>query len=170
MERDSVVYMKEFFDMLKEYFFASYKEVPILLTVGKPTGKPLLAAANPYLNNNHAVGVDAGEPPRHVIDFFEKKQMPFTFAAGTSSPFASPVKFKKVIKEAIDLKQQTDDLKLVYTWTANSEKTMRDFVDVGVDGMITDKVERLRNLIDSKYRDTIELATADHNPFASVNR
>lgn len=166
MEKDSAIYMQEFFDLLNEYFFSTYKQVPLLLTVGKPSGKPLLSAAKPYLRINQAVGVDEGDMPRDAIDFFEKEQMPFAYAAGTSSPFASPLKFKQSIQEAIDLKQYTNDLKLVYTWTANSRKTMRYFVDMGVDGMISDHVERLRYLIDTEYKETIELATADYNPFA----
>ena len=166
MEKDSAIYMKEFFDLLNEYFFSTYKQVPLLLTVGKPSGKPLLSAAKPYLRINQAVGVDARDTPQGVIEFFRQEQIPLAYAAGTSSPFASPLKFKQIIKEAIDLKQYSNDLKLVYTWTANSQKTMRYFVNIGVDGMISDHVDRLRYLVDTEYQETIELATADYNPFA----
>jgi glycerophosphoryl diester phosphodiesterase len=166
MESDTLVYMKEFFDQLNEYFFNTYTSVPVLLTVGDPSGKPLLATAKPYLKYNQAVGVDEGDMPHCVAEYFEKEQMPCAYANGTSSPFASPGKFKQLIKEAVALKRQTNELKLVYTWTANSLKTMRDFVNVGVDGMITDRVTRLRTLIDTKYKSSIELATANDNPFA----
>lgn len=43
METESAIYMKELFDQLNEYFFSTYSPVPLLLTVGKPLGKPLLA-------------------------------------------------------------------------------------------------------------------------------
>jgi hypothetical protein len=43
---------------------------------------------------------------------------------------------------------------------------MRDFLDIGVDAIITGKAARLRNLIDTEYQDSIELATADYNPFS----
>ncbi len=165
MESETLVYMKEFFAQINEYFFKTYTPVPVLLTVGDPSGKHLLATAKPYLTVNQAVGVDEGDTPQSVIDYFDKVQMPCSYANGTSSPFASPTKFKRIIKEAIALKQQTNELKLVYTWTANSVKVMRDFIDLGVDGMITDRVAALRSLIDSTYKDTIELATADYNPF-----
>ena len=166
MESDTLAYMKEFFRQLNEYFFKTYTSVPVLLTVGDPSGKPLLATAKPYLSINQAVGVDEGDTPKSVIDFFKKQQMPCAYANGTSSPFASPAKFKQIIKEAIASKHQTNTLKLVYTWTANSKKTMRDFIGVGVDGMITDRVDRLRALIDIEFKDDIEIATADYNPFA----
>jgi hypothetical protein len=164
MERDSAIYKKEFFDQLNEYFFETYTRVLLLLTVGKPSGKTLLAAAKPRLRANQAVGVDGGEKPRDVISYIKKEQMPFTFAADTSSPFASPVKYKQSIKEAIALKQQTDNLKLVNTRKVNSQKTMQYYLDMGVDGMITGKVTRLRNLVDTRYKDQVELATADYNP------
>jgi hypothetical protein len=166
MESETSLYMKEFFYQLNEYFFSTYSPVPLLLTVGKPSGKQLLAAAKPWLTSNQAVGVDEYDSPRNVINFFAKEQMPFTFAAGTSSPFASPLKFKPLIEEALSLKQLTNELKLVYTWTANSEKTMRDFIDAGVDGIITGRIAKLKNLIETEYQDTIELATSDYNPFA----
>jgi len=166
METESVVYMKALFEQLNEYFFSTYSPVPLLLTVGKPSGKPLLAKAKPWLTANQAVGVDEYDAPQSVVDFFTNEQMHFIYANGTSSPFASPVKFKPLIEEALALKQKTNALKLVYTWTANSEKTMRNFLNAGVDGMITGKVARLKNLIDTEYHDSIELATADYNPFA----
>jgi len=165
MESETLVYMKEFFEQLNEYFFKTYTTVPVLLTVGDPSGKHLLATAKPYLAHNQAVGVDEGDTPQSVIDYFNIEQMPCSYANGTSSPFASPIKFKRYIKEAIALKQQTNELKLVYTWTANSVKVMRDFIELGVDGMITDRVAGLRSLVDSKYKDSIELATAEYNPF-----
>jgi len=165
-ESEPAIYMKEFFSHLNEYFFSTYSSVPLLLTVGKPSGKKLLAAAKSFLTFNQAVGVDENDTPKNVADFFGKEQMPFTFAAGTSSPFASPLKFKPIIKDAIAIRQQTNQLKLVYTWTANSEKTMRDFLNIGVDAIITGKTAKLRNLVDKEYQDSIELATADYNPFS----
>ncbi len=165
MESLSLVYMKEFFSQLNEFFFQTYTSVPVLLTVGDPSGKPLLATAKPYLTTNQAVGVDEGDTPASVVDFFGKENMPCSYANGTSSPFASPAKFKRYIKEAIELKQQANELKLVYTWTANSVKVMRDFVNLGVDGIITDRVGRLRNLIDHDFKDRIESARAEDNPF-----
>jgi glycerophosphoryl diester phosphodiesterase len=166
LESESVAYMKEFFDQLNQYFYSTYSPVPLLLTVGKPSAKTLLIAAKPWLTSNQAVGVDEYDSPQNVINFFTEEQMPFTFAAGTSSPFASPLKYKSIIKDAIALKQQTKELKLVYTWTANSENTMRNFIDIGVDGMITGRIARLKNLINTEYQDSIELATVDYNPFS----
>jgi hypothetical protein len=165
-ERDSLVYMNEFFSQLNEYFFRTYTSVPLLLTVGKPSGKALLASAKPWLTVNQAVGIDAGDSLQNAITFFTNQHMPFSFAAGTSSPFSSLKKFQPIIKEAIARKQQTNELKLVYTWTANSLETMRDFINLGVDGMITGRISRLKTLVETEYHDRIELATADYNPFA----
>ncbi len=166
MESASLLYMKEFFRQLDEYFFKTHVSIPLLLTVGDPSGKALLATAKPYLMNNQAVGVDEGDMPLSVSDYFTRLQMPCTYANGTSSPFASPEKFKRFIRDAVALKQQSNDLKMVYTWTANAVKTMRDFIQVGVDGMITDKPGRLKALIDNEFSDSIELASSAYNPFA----
>lgn len=166
MESDSLVYMKEFFEQLNEYFFKTYSKVPVLLTVGDPSGKPLLATAKPYLAFNQAVGVDEGDTSSCMLDYFNALRIPCAYANGTSSPFASPEKFKRYISDALDLKKQSNQLKLVYTWTANSVTTMRDFINLGVDGMITDRVSRLKSLLDNEFKDTLELATAEDNPFA----
>jgi hypothetical protein len=166
MESYSLLYMEEIFRQLNEYFFKNYTSVPLLFTVGDPSGKPLLSTAKPYLSANQAVGVDEGDTAKSVSDFFKNEQIPCAYANGTSSPFASPEKFKRLIQEAITLRSESNDLKLVYTWTVNSLKTMRNFIDTGVDGMITDKADRLKKLIESEYKDKIKLATSDHNPFA----
>ncbi len=164
-EQELVVYMEEFFRQLNDFFFKTYAQVPVLITVGKPELKILLTAAKPWLTANQAVGVDHGDDFRNVAYYFTTRQMPFTFANGTSSPFASPLKFKNSIKEALTRRSIIHDLKLVYTWTANSKKTMRYFLDMGVDGMISDRVIKLKKIIDNEYNESIELATAGDNPF-----
>jgi hypothetical protein len=166
MESSSLVFMKEFFAQLNEYFFKNYTPVPVLITVGDPSGRQLLATAKPYLKADQAVGVDEGDTPRSMLDFFSKAQIPCTYANGTSSPIASPEKYIRFVKDAIALREQTNELKLVYTWTVNSLKTMRSFADIEVDGMITDKVPRLKKLIEAEYAGKLELAKAEYNPFA----
>ncbi len=163
---ESVVYMEEFFKQLNEFLFQTYFPVPVLLTVGKEDMKQLLIAARPYLKDNQAVGVDYGDNSSNVAYYFMRQHLPFTYANGTSSPFASPLKYKNSIKEAIDLKQLINDLKLVYTWTVNSKKTMRYFISLGVDGMITGRIKKLKKLIATEYKDSIVLATEEDNPFS----
>lgn len=166
MEDKGLAYMKEFFKQLNDYFFSNYKSIPVLLTVGDPSGKPLLVTAKSYLQTNQAVGVDEGDTPVNVATFFNNQQMPCSYANGTSSPFSSPEKFMKIIKDAVALKKQSNNLKLVYTWTANALKTMRDFIDAGVDGMITDNVSKLKGVIDNEYPNEVTLARPTYNPFA----
>jgi hypothetical protein len=164
--QESVVYMEEFFRQLNDFFFKTYVPVPVLLTVGKPELKILLTAARPWLTANQAVGVDHGDEFSNVAYYFTNLRMPFTYANGTSSPFASPLKFKNSIKEALTRRPIIHDLKLVYTWTANSKKTMRYFLDLGVDGMISGRVKKLKKIIDTEYIESVELATVWDNPFA----
>lgn len=165
MESDSELYMKEFFRQLDEYFFNNHPLIPVLLTVGDPSGKQLLATAKPFLKPNQAIGVDEGDTPRSVSDYFSKLQMPCAYANGTSSPIASTGKYVNIIKDAVILKEQTNELKMVYAWTVNSNKMMRTFLDLGVDGIITDKVNKIRNIVDTDYAGKFELASAAHNPF-----
>jgi hypothetical protein len=42
---------------------------------------------------------------------------------------------------------------------------MRAYLDSDVDGLITDRVEKLRDLLRAEYGASYVLATSDHNPF-----
>lgn len=42
---------------------------------------------------------------------------------------------------------------------------MRSFVDMGVDGMTTDKAKKLKTLLEKEYSETYELATSKDSPF-----
>ncbi len=166
MGQDSVVYMEEFFKQLNEFLLKTNDAVPVLLTVGKPELKQLLLAAKPYLTASQAIGIDHEDDPQSAAYYFSRQSMPFTVANGTSSPFASPRKFRTSIKEALDLKLLLRELKLVYTWTVNSPKTMRYYLNLGVDGMITGRIKKMKKLLIKEYSETHELATSRDNPFA----
>lgn len=165
MEHDSYIYMEEFFKQLNEFLLNTNDAIPVLLTVGKPEIKQLLLAAKPWLTANQAVGIDKDENLHNAGYYLSRQNLPFTLANGTSSPFVSSWEYRASIKEALDMRRLLGNLKLVYTWTVNCRKTMRRFVDLGVDGMITDRATKLKTLLEQEYSETHELATSKDNPF-----
>ena len=165
MELDSTVYMEEFFKQLNEFLLKTNDAIPVLLTVGNPEIKQLLLAAKPWLTANQAVGIDKDYNLQNAGYYLSRQNVPFTLANGSSSPFVSTLEYRASIKEALDMRQLLRKLKLVYTWTVNSRKAMRSFIDLGVDGMITDKVKNLKTLLAEEYSETHELATSKDNPF-----
>ncbi|MFF1631149.1 PLAT/LH2 domain-containing protein [Streptomyces sp. NPDC058272] len=56
-------------------------------------------------------------------------------------------------------------------WTVNTDDAMREYIRIGVDGIITDDLDDLRRIIgESESSALVRLATRDDNPFRPDNR
>ena len=147
-------------------FSASFPETSILTTISDPKQMTFLAQLSPA-DSRRGVGVDEYSSAADVDDFFRTKPLPFTYANGTSVPFLPTTHYLSDIRNAVTLRDSgsPDSFRLVYAWTVNGEASMTSFLDSGVDGLITDKVERLRELLATKYSGRYQLATASDQPF-----
>ncbi|MEY4875409.1 MAG: hypothetical protein RL708_558, partial [Bacteroidota bacterium] len=142
-----------------------YGNVPILFTT--PHNIDFLKSIAPSLSNNQAIGTDAKADANEVNSDFKSIGVPYTYADGDSFFLTSSLKFKSKIQDAINLRDGGDSFSLVYTWTLSSIKHSKEFLDIGVDGIIvTDNtIEDLKDLINGDYSDRFELATKSYNPF-----
>jgi hypothetical protein len=111
--------------------------------------------------------VDQSASPDEVDAFFRTRPLRYTYANGTSVPLLPTTCFLGSIRRAIPLHANGPGpgFHLVYAWTVNGGRSMTAFLDSDVDGIITDKVERLRDLLHANYAAKYVLATADDNPF-----
>jgi hypothetical protein len=93
---------------------------------------------------NEIVGVDGGCSAADADSFFQRAKMDYTYASGTSVPLVATTspKYFNEIRAAIQLRDSSNAYKptMVYAWTVNSKESMRAYVRLGVDGLITDKI------------------------------
>jgi hypothetical protein len=147
-------------------FSASFPGVSVLTTISDPAHMSFLAKVS-LQSPKRAVGVDEYSSADEVNTFFRSGPLPYTYANGTSAPLLSTTHYLPHIQRAITLRNggTSPGLRLVYAWTVNSESSMTAFLDIEVDGLITDKIEQLRDLLGSKYAGKYQLATAQDQPF-----
>lgn len=92
------------------------------------------------------IGVDGGFSAKETDQFFQQMKTNYTYANGNSVPLLSTLstEYFTEIMTAIQLRDNGNKIKptLVYAWTVNSKDSMRAYLSLGVDGFITDKIER----------------------------
>ena len=168
------------FDLKPRYFYAidaleavvqanfsmSFPGVSVLTTISDPTQMSFLAKASPQFPRR-AVGVDENSSADQVNNLLRNGPLPYTYANGTSAPFFSTTHYLPDIQRAIILRNggTSPGLRLVYAWTVNSESSMTVFLNSDVDGLITDKIEQLRDLLAKNYASRYRLATVEDQPF-----
>ena len=152
--------------LVRDAFSAFLPDVAILVTCSDPDAMAWLATLAPT-GAPTGVGVDENSRPGPVDAFFRPGRIRYTYANGTSVPLLPTTCWLGDVRAAIPLRAEGTGrgFSLVYAWTVNARCSMIRFLDAGVDGLITDKVERLRDLLATKYAGSYELAAAGDDPF-----
>ncbi len=93
---------------------------------------------------NELIGIDRGCGIADAHRFFKGLNTRYTYANGTSLPLiptTAPIYLDEIVA-AIQLRDSANAVKpaLVYSWTVNSKASMRNYLRLGVDGLITDKI------------------------------
>jgi hypothetical protein len=144
-----------------------FPEVSIMTTVGVPRGMKMLARRqNP--GTDEAIGIDEGISSGRAERFFKRIPVPFVYGHGTSVPFVPATIYLARINRALRRRDAGGSFRLVYPWTVNAESSMRKFLDLerGIDGIITDNIQELKQLIESEpYSKRYRLATSADKPF-----
>lgn len=122
------------------------------------------------LDLQEALSIDESDYPLKVQLFFERLNINRScygngITAALPEDFGGPI--RESLKKAVLLKMRRHIIKFVYIWTIDLESTMREYLDIGVDGIMTNDVESLRKvLLERKYRSAFRLATRSDTPFA----
>ncbi len=74
------------------------------------------------------------------------------------------------MERACALRAATSQPRFIYVWTVNDEDLMREYVRIGVDGIITGCPAALRKILsEPQFQTLARLATRDDNPFQPSN-
>jgi hypothetical protein len=66
----------------------------------------------------------------------------------------------------VELQAATNVIRFIYEWVVNEDDSMRDYINVGMAGICTDHVAKLRHVVeDGEFQPFIRMANRDDNPF-----
>jgi hypothetical protein len=85
------------------------------------------------------------------------------------SPLLTP-HIRPSLEHASGLRAGSDSFKFIYEYTTDDDDRMREFIRIGVDGIITDLQATLRDVTqEAEFHSLIRLATRADNPFTQPN-
>lgn len=156
-------------EVIRQNFSKNYPGTAILTTASQPDAMAFFSALE-HQQTNEAVSIDENMTPKAVKDFFSRYDLNYGYGTGTDVPGLSSAAdtFTDRARVAVSLKDSgpAGGLKIVHAWCVNNEQSMKTYLDIGVDAIVTDKPGRLKNLLDSQlYNCKYILADLNHDPF-----
>lgn len=124
----------------------------------------------PEMDPQEALSIDESDYPLKVQHFFEgigidRNCYGNGITAALPEDFGGPI--RESLKKAVLLKMRRQIIKFVYIWTIDLKSSMREYLDIGVDGIMTNHTSGLKEVLhEKKYRSTFRLATRSDTPFA----
>jgi glycerophosphoryl diester phosphodiesterase len=74
------------------------------------------------------------------------------------------------MERACEFRAATAGLRFIYVWTVNDEDLMREYIRIGVDGIITGHPGSLRRILEEcPFGDKVRIAVREDNPFLPDN-
>lgn len=120
--------------------------------------------------DNVAVGIDEEDSPKKVSDKFAwRNQLRYSYANGIIVAGIKPAVFGSMLK-AKGVQATDKGMKLIYTRAMANSNAMRDYLHVGIDGIIVniDTVATLKSILGEKdFAPKYELAIKGYNPWTA---
>jgi hypothetical protein len=122
------------------------------------------------LGPHEGLSIDENDNPLRVQNFFEGIGINRCcygngITAALPEEFGGPV--RESLRKAVLLKTRRQILKFVYIWTIDLKATMRAYLDLGVDGIVTNHVSGLKEVLqEERYLRALRLATRSDMPLA----
>jgi hypothetical protein len=146
-------------------------ELNILLTVAKFDQVGIFDHVKHQLGPREGIGIDEEDDIAAVADYFNQAGVSNQcFGDGISIGVLTLTApdMRPAMERACALRAASDHTKLIYPWTINKEELMQQHVDIGVDGIITDDIEKLAKVV-KQNQSVIRMATRDDNPLKPAN-
>ena len=116
--------------------------------------------------------VDAENDPGAVANYFTRRGVDHQ-GYGNGISFLNSVigpYYRYTLEDACGDRAGWGRPKFIYVWTVNSHAEIREYIDIGVDGAITDDVNDLLAITqESRWTSVIRYARRDDNPFRPAN-
>jgi glycerophosphoryl diester phosphodiesterase len=116
--------------------------------------------------------IDAEDEPAFVTSYFTARGVDHQgYGDGFSwlNDLEGP-SYRICIEEACGLRAAAGRLKFIYVWSVNSDDASREYIRIGVDGIITDEIEDLVSIVaEPEFSSQIQLAKRSDNPLRPAN-
>jgi hypothetical protein len=147
--------------------------IHIILSIGKLDEISMFDNIKNILSAREGIMIDEENDPISVSNYFKDNEVVNAcYANGISVPLKvifGP-NIRPSIEQACALRAQTGFLKFIGVWTINTEHLKREYIRIGVDGIISDDLEELNKLSKEKeFQSMIRVATRDDDPFNPAN-
>lgn len=144
----------------------------VIISVSQLSEKAIFDMIKNSLRLSEGLMVDEDNDPIAVSNFFTQDRVSHQ-CYGNGISILNDVLGPNVrpsMERACEFRAATNKIRFIYVWTVNNENLMREYIKIGVDGIITDDVRRLRNIVfESQFQPVIHLAKRSDNPFMPVN-
>lgn len=144
----------------------------IIISVSDLTQTAIFDSIKIGLLAGEGLMIDEENDPIAVSDFF-------TGAGVANQAFGNGISVLNSIlgpnvrpsmERACEFRAETNRTKYIDVWTVQDVDILREYLHIGVDGIITDTIGDLRGIIgESRFQPFIRLATRNDNPFRPAN-
>lgn len=146
-------------EFIFEHFSKEYPDVVIVTTINDPAEAAFFDSTSTTMPANYLIGIDEDTSAEDAHQLLKHRKVGYIYGNGISAPLVDTKDYGDEIKAALNLRNTGNSFKLVYAWTVNAEDSMRFYLDMDIDGIITDDVAQLKALLQGpEYRDKYELA------------
>jgi len=125
------------------------------------------------LGPREGVMIDQENDPIEVSDFFSGdgiENQSFGNGISVANSILGP-NVRPSIEKACWFRATTNRLRFIYAWTVNDHDVMREYIRIGLDGIITDQPGNLRAITqEAEFKPMVRLATRADNPFQPANQ
>jgi glycerophosphoryl diester phosphodiesterase len=144
----------------------------VILSVAEIANAAMFDKIAPMLRDREGLMIDAENDPVAVSNLFVERRVPHHgFGNGVSvlnsllGPHVRPS-----MERACALRAAANRPRFIYVWTVNSHELEREYIRIGVDGIISDDIARLCEIVDEpEMQKLVRLATRDDDPFNPPN-
>lgn len=147
-------------------------ELNIIISVSSLENVAIFDQIKTGLGPREALMVDEENDPVAVAGFF-------TRAGVVNQGYGNGISFMNAIlgphvrpsmEQACEFRAAGNCTRFIYVWTVDDDDLLREYIRIGVDGIITDRLPALWGIVgEAEFTNLIRLATRSDNPFAPAN-
>jgi len=125
-------------------------DLNIILSVAELSQQSIFDLIKDQLQEREGLAVDEEDDPQAVTDFFTQLSVTnqgYGNGISVGDPSVTAPEARPAIERACLMRLATHRPRFVYAWTINDEELMREYIHIGVDGLITDEVGKLIEIV-----------------------
>ena len=144
-------------------------DLNVIISVASLSHTAIFEQIRHDLRPREALMIDQENDPVRVATFFTNARVARQ-CYGNGISFLNSILGPNVrpsLERACELRAATGAPRFTYAWTVDDARLMREYIRIGVDGIITNNVARLRAVTaEPEFQANIRLATRADDPFA----